>query len=198
MERPGITHWMAAKHVLWYLSGTRDLGLTYSRPSSIPRIIGYSDSDWAACRFSRRSICGYVFIACGGAVSWRAKKQTSVASSSTEAEYRGLLDAGKEALWYRRVHKSILPSIDDAPTTLHCDNQSAIALTKSGAFRANTKHIEAHFHWIRDQVASSKIVVPYCSTSDMAADIFTKPVDRVKLLWFCEMMGVGKCTAVGA
>lgn len=197
LERPGITHWMAAKHVLRYLSGTRDFGLTYSRPSTIPQILGYSDSDWAACRFSRRSICGYVFIACGGAVSWRAKKQTSVASSSTEAEYRGLLDAGKEALWFHRVHKSIVPSLTATPTTLHCDNQAAIALTKSSAFRANTKHIEAHFHWIRDQVATSMITVPYCSTSEMAADIFTKPVERIKLERFCDMMGVGKCTVMG-
>lgn len=198
LERPGITHWLAAKHVLRYLSSTPHFGLTYTRPSAIPQIIGYSDSDWAACRFSRRSICGYVFIACGGAISWRAKKQASVASSSTEAEYRGLLDAGKEALWFRRVHKSIIPTSNSSPTILHCDNQAAIALTKSGAFRANTKHIEAHFHWIRDQVSALKIDIPYCSTSDMAADIFTKPVDRVKLNRFCDMIGVKGCfTPVG-
>lgn len=98
LERPGITHWLAAKHILLYLSGSINLGLTYRRLGDVPQIIGYSDSDWAACRFSRRSICRYVFVICGGAVSWRAKKQTSVASSSTEAEYRGLLDSGKEAL----------------------------------------------------------------------------------------------------
>lgn len=78
---------MAAKHVLQYLAGTPHLGLTYTRPSATPRIIGFSDSDWAACLFSRRSICGFVFVICGGTISWRAKKQTSVASSSTEAEY---------------------------------------------------------------------------------------------------------------
>lgn len=190
LERPGITHWMAAKHVLRYLAGTPDLGLTYTRPSTIPTIVGFSDSDWAACRFSRRSICGFVFVICGGAISWRAKKQTSVASSSTEAEYCGLLDAGKETLWFRRVHASLISTADSSPTILHCDNQAAIALTKSGAFRANTKHVEAHYHWIRDQVASRKIDIPYCSTSDMAADMFTKPVERVKLERFCGMIGV--------
>lgn len=193
LENPGITHWMAAKHVLRYLSGTRYVGLTFQASPSPPQVIGYSDSDWAACRFSRRSISGYAFILCGGAISWRAKKQVSVASSSTEAEYRGLLDAGKEALWLRQVFFSILPDSASGPTTLFCDNQAAIALTKSNAFRAKTKHIEAHFHWIRDQVSAAHISIPYCSTSDMAADVFTKAVDRVKLGRFCGMMGIGPC-----
>lgn len=197
LESPGITHWLAAKHVLRYLSGTRNVGLTFTASSS-PRLVGYSDSDWAACRFSRRSMSGYCFIVCGGAISWRAKKQTSVASSSTEAEYRGLLDAGKETIWLRQLIQSVFPSAVSGSTTVFCDNQAAIALTKSSAFRANTKHIEAHFHWIRDQVSASLINIPYCPTSDMAADIFTKALDRVKMARFCGLMGIGPCVAPAA
>src|SRR5260221_5882620 len=50
-------------------------------------LVGFSDSDWAGDLNSRRSVLGYAFILCGAVITWSAKKQQTIALSSTEAEY---------------------------------------------------------------------------------------------------------------
>lgn len=70
----------------------------YNRCSNL-RLVGYSDSDWAGDKFDRKSITGYVFMLSGCAVTWKSKKQSTVALSSTEAEYMALGDTVKELLW---------------------------------------------------------------------------------------------------
>jgi len=61
---PGQNHMSAAKRVLRYLRGTKDLGLQYTRPtgSSANRLHGYVDSDWAGCADKRKSTTGYVLM----------------------------------------------------------------------------------------------------------------------------------------
>lgn len=85
LEHPGIKHWAAFKRVLRYLKTTRDFGITLG--GSTITLVMYSDSDYAGCPFTRRSITGYCSMIGGGCVSWRARKQATVATSSTEAEY---------------------------------------------------------------------------------------------------------------
>ena len=97
-SNPGMPHWTAAKRILRYLKGTKELKLTYQK-SEDPEFLGYSDSDYANDRDTRKSITGYVFTKAGGAVSWASKKQITVASSTTEAEYMALAAAAQEATW---------------------------------------------------------------------------------------------------
>ena len=66
-----------------------------------PSLVGYCDADWGSNVDDRRSITGYVFLLSGGAVSWQAKKQPTVALSSVEAEYMASTQATKEAIWWR-------------------------------------------------------------------------------------------------
>jgi hypothetical protein len=70
-------------------------------------ITGFTDSDWAGDKDSRKSTSGYVFLLHGGAVSWKSTKQSVVATSSTEAEYIACSEAAKEALWIRRLNAEI-------------------------------------------------------------------------------------------
>ena len=89
-------------HVLRYLRGSRDCGLPYRRRNDSAdnnNIIGYTDSDWAGANTGRKSIGGYVFMLAGSPISWQAKKQTCVATSSNEAEYMAASEAVKEAHW---------------------------------------------------------------------------------------------------
>lgn len=85
MFRPRQSHWIAVKHILRYLKGTSDYGILYKRchsskfegythtkPAPIP-FLGFTDSDWAACKESRRSTGAYLFNIVGGAVSWASK-----------------------------------------------------------------------------------------------------------------------------
>lgn len=96
LDWPGFQHWKAANHVLRYLAGTVNLGIRYSGLSSPEPVRGLKsedcpqalcDADWAGDKDTRRSTTGYVFVLAGGAISWRSKLQSTVALSSTEAEY---------------------------------------------------------------------------------------------------------------
>jgi hypothetical protein len=80
-SNPTVTHLKAAMHVIRYLKGTRNFCIVYKRqPGTV--IIGYSDDDWGSDENNRISFTGYVFMVHGGAASWTAHKQTTVANST--------------------------------------------------------------------------------------------------------------------
>lgn len=86
LEHPGSEHWCAFKRVLWYLQHTSQVGLKLGALNMDLTI--NSDSDHAGCPYTRWSITGYCAIVAGGCLSWRARKQPTVATSSTKAKYR--------------------------------------------------------------------------------------------------------------
>jgi len=106
---PTVQHLLQAKRVLRYIQQTKSLGLRYTAPNTSsesgdrlsPHLIGFSDSDWAGDLGDRKSTSGYLFMLEGTAIAWRAKKQTMVALSSTEAEYIECSDAVKDGLFFQ-------------------------------------------------------------------------------------------------
>lgn len=95
----GNIHWTAAKRVLRYLKGTSHLDLIFQ--ANLDPLKGFVDADWGSCIVDRRFFTGYTFVLSKCAVSWEARKQRTVALSSTEAEYMSLSEAGKEAIHLR-------------------------------------------------------------------------------------------------
>ena len=187
MQNPGRPHWEAAKRVFRYLKGTREEWLTFGEEEGI---LGYTDADWASSEH-RHSISGYTFLVDGGAISWSSKKQPIVALSSTEAEYIAVTHATKEAMWLRAFFSEVYsPALTKAPSLLLCDNKSAIALAKDDAFHSRTKHIDIRYHFIREAIDNGLINLDYCPTEDMAADMFTKILPRVKVDYFSELVGL--------
>eukprot|EP00253_Pinus_taeda_P030803 PITA_30803 len=100
-----------------------------------------------------------------------------------EAEYRGAVEASKEALWLRQI-LSKFSFQQQHLTTFWCDNQSAIQLCKDPVQHQRSKHIELHMHFIRKLIHDHVLEVQYCSTDDQVADIFTKALTEAKLLNF--------------
>jgi hypothetical protein len=187
LENPGEAHWEAAKRVFRYLQGTKEWRLVYGGEQS--GLEGFSDADGMS-QEHRRAISGYAFLIDGGAVSWSSKKQELVVLSTTEAEYVAMTHATKEALWLRRFIGEIFGTLTH-PTTLYCDNQSALALAHSdGQFHARTKHIDIRYHFIRYIVDSGAIHLVYCPTDDMTADILTKPLPSAKAKHFAAALGL--------
>ena len=92
------THWQALKRVFRYIKGTKTHGIE-SQASGDSTLQGYSGADWAGDIKSKQSTSGYAFMMNGGCISWRSKKQRTVALSSTEAEYMALSEATQEAVW---------------------------------------------------------------------------------------------------
>ena len=99
---PTKRHWIAVKRILRYLKGTADLGLLYTS-SGEQTCFGYSDSDWAGDVEDRRSTSGYIFKFSGAGISWKSKKQISVALSTAEAEYIALSSSVQEVIWLRHL-----------------------------------------------------------------------------------------------
>jgi len=175
---PTEAHLTAAKRVLRYLKGTRNVALKFEKTGS-SSLIGYSDADWAGDIDDRHSTTGIVFTMAGCSISWPSKKQATVALSTTEAEYVALSAAVQEAVWLRKVLSDLnLPMSE--PTTLREDNQGAIAMTKNPIAHGRTKHIDIRYHYVKEAVENGVISLEYCSTEDMLADILTKPLPKHK------------------
>ena len=188
MENPVKVHWEAVKRVLRYLKGTKDVKLTYGK-SGNRGLEAFVDAD-GATQEHRRAISGFVVIIDGGAVSWMSKKQELVTLSTMEGEYVAATHAAKELLWLRRLIADIFQSLRQ-PILLHCDNQSAISLTRSqGQFHARTKHIDIRWHFIKFCVEDGTINIVYCPTEDMTADILTKPLSLQKVKKFTAALGL--------
>ena len=188
-SEPTNSHWCAVKRILRYLRGTTDLGLLY-RPDN-PNLCGYSDADWAGDINDRKSTSGYVFIMSGSAISWRSKKQSSVALSTAEAEYIALSSATQEVMWLRQLMSSLLKDYKlSESTTIYEDNQSAICIAKSQQQHGRSKHIDIKFHFTREQVELKNIQLVYCKSRDMIADVFTKPLSGPLFKRMCAMMGM--------
>ena len=151
---------------------------------------GYSDADWAGDIESRRSTSGYAFMMSGGCISWRSKKQRTVALSSTEAEYMALSEATQEAVWLKVFLCELGEMASDDAIKIYEDNQGSIALAKNPEFHKRTKHIDIRYHFVREKVEEGEVVLQYVSTTDMLADIMTKAITAVQFENLRNRLGI--------
>ena len=159
------------------------------------RICGYTDADWAGDIESRRSTSGYVFMMNGGCISWKSQKQRTVALSSTEAEYMALSEATKEAVWLKVFLGELGEMASDEAVKMYEDNQGSIALAKNPEFHKRTKHIDIRYHFVREKVESGEVILEYCPTQDMLADMMTKPIASVQFENIRDRLGIQRTAA---
>jgi Reverse transcriptase (RNA-dependent DNA polymerase) len=179
LENLGEHHWDAVKRVFCYLSGTRNLQLTFGTDHY--DLWGYTDADGVS-QPHRHTISGYTFMLDGAAVSWRSQKQELVTLSTAEAEYVMATHAAKEAVWLHHVIEELF-SISSDPTMLLCNNQAVIkiVINLNDNYRAHTKYINIHYHFIHQVINMGEMAISYYPTENMTADILTKalPVWKV-------------------
>eukprot|EP00253_Pinus_taeda_P024337 PITA_24337 len=132
---------------LQFLQSKDGISLSQSNAEASPLLVGFTDTDWAGDLDDRKSTAGYVFTLGFGRITWACKKQSAISLSSAEAEYRGAVEASKEALWLCQI-LSEFGFQQQHPTTLWCDNQSAIQLCKDPGQHQRNKHIELRMHFI--------------------------------------------------
>eukprot|EP00253_Pinus_taeda_P028286 PITA_28286 len=161
-----------------------------------PLLVGFTDSDWGGDPDDWKSIAGYVFTLRSEPITWACKKQSVISLSLVEGEYHGVVEASKEALW---LHQILLEFAfqQQHPTTLWCDNQSAIQLCKDPVQHQCNKHIELHMHFIRKLIHDHVLEVQYCSTNDQVANIFTKALTKVKFTKLRFMVGFQEVVTKG-
>ena len=179
MHDPGKMHWQAVKWILRYIHGTVDFGLKFEKDSRARQhVFGYVDSDYAGDLDKRRSTTGYVFTLAGGPVCWRSTLQSTVALSTTEAEYMAATEAIKEAIWLHGLISDL--GIVQDHVDVFCDSQSAIHLAKNQVHHSRTKHIDVRFHFVREILDEGTILLKKIGTADNPADMLTKIVTRIK------------------
>jgi len=124
-----------------------------------------------------------------GVVNWSSKKQPTIALSSTEAEYKSVVFVTCEVIWLQKLLSDLGQSVD-AHVIIYCDDISSILLANNPVYHARTKHIEVHYHFIREKVLAREINLIHVSTKDQVADIFIKVLGTYKLKRFRKMLGV--------
>jgi hypothetical protein len=193
---PGPKHWEAIKRVFRYIKGTLDHSLVYDSSSHPCNFVTYSDADHAGCPDTAKSTGGYVVLMGGGAVSWSSKLQTRVARSSTESEYMAAESASREMAFFKHVFSDFGFTIS-LPRPLAMDNQSAIAAARNPEHQGRMKHMNPIYHALRESVELEEVSPYYVSTSQMVADILTKPLDRAKVVAGCTMLGLHSVSVDG-
>ncbi len=193
LVNPGKAHWTAALNVLRYLKGSKDTGITYRRggredssvdlraysdfqyngPSrSQVSLEAYSDADWGGDKDTRRSHTGAVLFISGGPVAWLSKKQSSVAMSSAEAEYMAASPC-REVVWVRAILKGL--GFDQRqPTPIYEDNSACIQMSRNPVQHNKTKHIDLHYHFVRERAEIGQVKLVWVPTGEMIADLLTK------------------------
>ena len=94
----------------------------------------------------------------------------------------------QESLYLIQLLNGIDPQQRYEPTKILGDNQGAIALSKDPVNRRRCKHIDLKYHFIRDALLKKKIEIIYCPTTDMIANIMTKPMTKLKLERFKRLL----------
>ena len=182
MQLPRKPHLDAVRRTLRYVSATLDYALFYEAGTEL-QLYGFTDADWAGSVCDRRSTSGFMFSLGSAAITWSSKKQPTVALSSTEAEYRGAAVAACEVAWLQMLLGDLGIQVQ-RPVVIHCDNLSSIQLARNPVFHARTKHIEVHYHFVRERVLDGDIDLTYVRTDEQVADIFTKALGAEKLRQF--------------
>ncbi|GKC25950.1 putative ribonuclease H-like domain-containing protein [Tanacetum coccineum] len=171
---PKVSHSHAVKRIFRYLKGQPKLGLWCPRNSPFD-LVSYSDSDYVGASLDRKSTTGGCqFLRCR-LISWQCKKQTVVATSSTEAKYVVVASCCGQVLWIQNQMLDYRYNL--MHTMINIDNNSTICIVKNPVSHTKTKHIEIRYHFIRDCYDKKLIQVVKIHTDHNFADLLTKALD---------------------
>ncbi|GJT58465.1 putative ribonuclease H-like domain-containing protein [Tanacetum coccineum] len=184
---PKTSHLNAVKRIFKYLKGKPNLGLWYPRESPFD-LEAFSDSDYGGSNLDRKSTTGGCQFLGQRLISWQCKKQTIVATSTTEAEYVAAANCCGQVLW---VQNQLLDyGFNFMNTKIHIDNESTICIVKNPVYHSKTKHIEIRHHFIRDCYEKKLISVEKIHTDLNVADLLTKPFDGPRFNYLVVSIGM--------
>ena len=178
-----------ANQVIAYLLTTKTLSIQFSDNAEEPTFVPSSDAAFADDAQTRKSSFGYLFQLYGGPIDWKATKQTTVTTSSTEAELLALSEAARQCIWWINFFRHIRFNLCEQ-TPIRCDNQQTLGLVNNDMPRLSTrlKHVEVHDSWLRQEVQRGNISTIWVSTNDMAADGLTKALTNQKHQHFVHLL----------
>ncbi|GKA49612.1 hypothetical protein Tco_0742685 [Tanacetum coccineum] len=163
------------------------MGLWYSKDTGMS-LTAYAYADHARCQDTRCSTSGSAQFLGDKLVSWLSKKQKCTAISFTEARYIALSGCYAQILWIRSQLTDYGFQFNKIP--LYCDNKSAISLCCNNVQHSQAKHIDVHYHFIKEQVENGIVEIYFVRTEYQLADIFTKPLPRERFNFLIKKLGI--------
>ena len=126
----------------------------------------------------------------GGPIEWKASRQKTVTTSSTEAELLALSQAAKQVMQWQRIFKGIEFRTEDE--AIQCDNLQTIRLlvTDTPQLSTRLRHVDIHHHWLRQEVQEGRITIEWTPTRDMKADGFTKALPGQRFKAFVDQLNL--------
>lgn len=193
LTNPFTWHLNCANWVLLYLAHTKNLLIKFdARTINSWRVFFASgDASFGNDLDTRQSTQGYAFMLFNGAINWKASKQKTVTTSSTEAELLAISTTGKEIIWWTRFFESI--NFDPGHETyIQCDNMQTIRAFTSNTPKFTTKlrHVDIHQHWLRQEVQRKHIAIEWVSSTSILADRLTKLLPPQRHKEFVRLLGL--------
>ena len=179
LQNPAPEHHKAACQAIRYLYATRSLALCYKRSTAGGVLAISSDASFGDDLDTRKSSQGMIITLFGGPVVWKATRQPTVSTSTTEAELLGLEQTAKEALGMTRLFRDMKFDPEEE-LDLKCDNAQTIRLVCSENMRITTRlrHVDIQNMWLRQEFRKGTFKVTYLNTKEMPADGLTKALPR--------------------
>ena len=184
---PKISHLKAVKRILSYLKGKPSLGLWYPYDNNFD-LSAYSDSDYGGCNLNWKSTSGGFQFLGNRLVAWQCKKQTTVSTSTAEAEYVAAASCCSQVLWFQHQLRDYGYIYTQTP--IHIDSTSAISIIRDPVQHSKTKHIEIRYHFIRDCYEKKLIDLVKIDTLKQSADLFTKAFSSSRFEELISMIGM--------
>ena len=158
-QRPRKRHHEAADRLFHYLSQKQDYCIRYwGDAQDLSSLVLASNSSFGDNKLDQKSSQGYIMKLFGGAVAWRADKQDTITTSSTEAELLAISQTAKEAIYLSRLMQTLNLVIPEA-LTIQFDNAKTIRLLVDKFMKQENKfrHIVIYSHWLTQEVQHGSI-----------------------------------------
>ena len=168
-------HCDQAKRVLDCLINTVDHKISYDKNEGFN---GFADASLETCKRTGKSTTGYILMHAGGPVIWRSFKQTSVATSTGEAEHMALSPLCKECICAAQLGRELGFEQVKQPMIVFDDSEPAIAIAMGAGLTNRSRSIRLAYHNVKDCVVDKTINLQKISGKQNPADILTKPLSK--------------------
>ncbi|MBW0535338.1 hypothetical protein O181_075053 [Austropuccinia psidii MF-1] len=175
------SHWEALEHLIAYMRKTRTLGIQIGGADPCPILRTYVDANWGG--EGDRSTHGFSMLHGNNPILWQSKRQATVATSTSQAEYIALSFSARECLWISNLYRRLL--FDPTPILLS-DNKTAIGIATDSMSRKKTRHLIREFNLINKYITKEKIRLKWVGTNEQMADILTKPIGHISVKKFVD------------
>nr|GEY23601.1 putative reverse transcriptase, RNA-dependent DNA polymerase [Tanacetum cinerariifolium] len=185
---PKECHLHVVKRIFRYLKGYPKLGLWYPKESPFD-LVAYSDSDYGGATQDRKSTTGVCQFLGRRLILWQCKKQTIVATSTTEAEYVAAASCCGQVLW---IQNQLLDyGYNFMNTKIYIDNNSAIWLIIDARLHT-AKTLDLVWMWLGGDYGNTEHnadfhpMVDFIKASPLRFALTVKPtvyVSHIRQVW---------------